>query len=104
MEILINTDNNIEGTAEMIAYFKTSIQENFERFRDHLTRIEVKISDENGEKHSEKDKKCVMEARIKGMQPTVVISHANTIEKSIKEASEKLKSSLDTILGRLRNH
>lgn len=104
MEILINTDNNITGTAEMIAYFKTSISEDFERFSEHLTRIEVKISDENGDKNTENDKKCVMEARIKGMQPTVVTSHESTVEKSVKQASIKLKTALDTVMGRLRNH
>ena len=104
MEILINTDNNIEGTAEMIAYFKTSIAENFDRFSNHLTRIEVKISDQNGDKSVGNDKKCVMEARLKGMQPTVVTSHSPTVEKSIKEASDKLKTALDTVMGRLRDH
>ena len=104
MEILINTDNNIEGTAEMIAYFKTSISEDFERFSDHLTRIEVKISDENGDKSVGKDKKCVLEARIKGMQPLVVTSHEATVEKAVKEATHKMKTSLDTVMGRLRDH
>ncbi|MBF8456888.1 HPF/RaiA family ribosome-associated protein [Kaistella sp. G5-32] len=104
MEILINTDNNISGTAEMIAYFKTSIAEDFERFSEHLTRMEVKLSDENGDKSTGNDKKCVMEARIKGMQPTVVTSHSTTVEKAVKEASDKLKTSLDTVMGRLRNH
>lgn len=104
MEILINTDNNITGTAEMIAYYKTSLTEDFARFSEHLTRIEVKISDENGDKSTENDKRCVMEARIKGMQPTVVTSHAATVEKSVKEASDKLKKSLDTVMGRLRDH
>ena len=36
MEILINTDNNIDATAEMIAYYKTSIAEDFERFAEVL--------------------------------------------------------------------
>ncbi len=104
MEILINTDNNIDATAEMIAYYKTSIAEDFERFADHLTRIEVKISDENGDKSVGNDKRCVMEGRIKGMQPTVVTSHSATVEKAVKEASGKLKTALDTVMGRLRNH
>ena len=104
MEILINTDHNIAGTAEMHAYFKSSLEERFDRFSDHLTRIEMKISDENGEKFSEKDKRCVLEARIKGMQPTVVTSYSDTVEKAVSEASDKLKTALDTIMGRLRNH
>lgn len=104
MEILINTDNNIEGTAEMIAYFKTSIAESFDRFSNHLTRIEVKISDENGDKSVGNDKKCVMEARIKGMDPIAVTSYESTVEKAVKEASHKMKSSLEKLMGKLRGY
>ena len=104
MEILINTDHNVEGSAEMIAYFKTEIQDDLERFSEHLTRIEVKISDENGDKSSEKDKKCVLEARLKGMQPIVVTSHEDTVKKAVKDATNKLKKSLETVMGRLSDH
>ena len=104
MEILINTDNHIEGSAEMIAYFQNTISSDFERFRDHLTRIEVKISDENADKSTENDKRCVMEARLKGMQPIVVTSHAGKVEKAVKEATDKMKTSLDSVMGKLRNH
>jgi ribosome-associated translation inhibitor RaiA len=104
MEILINTDNNITGTAEMIAYFKSTIAEDFDRFSEHITRIEIKISDQNGDKNSDDDKKCVFEARLKGMQPLVVTSQEATIEKAVKEASDKMKTSLETVMGRLRNY
>jgi ribosome-associated translation inhibitor RaiA len=104
MEILINTDHNIDGGAEMISYFKTEIQEDLERFSEHLTRIEVKISDENGDKSGDKDKKCVLEARLKGMQPIVVTSHEETVKKAVKDATNKLKKSLETVMGRLSDH
>jgi ribosome-associated translation inhibitor RaiA len=104
MEVLINTDHNIDGGAEMISYFKTEIQEDLERFSEHLTRIEVKISDENGDKSGDKDKKCVLEARLKGMQPIVVTSHEETVKKAVKDATNKLKKSLETVMGRLSDH
>jgi ribosome-associated translation inhibitor RaiA len=104
MEVLINTDHNIDGGAEMISYFKTEIQEDLERFSEHLTRIEVKISDENGDKSGDKDKKCVLEARLKGMQPIVVTSHEDTVKKAVKDATNKLKKSLETVMGRLSDH
>lgn len=104
MEILINTDHNIQGSAEMKAYFKNVIAEDFDRFSEHLTRIEMKLSDENADKSSQNDKRCVLEARIKGMQPTVVTSFADTVEKAVKEASDKLKTSLDSVMGKLRTY
>ncbi len=104
MEILINTDHNIEGTAQMRAYFQEQIETQFERFREHLSRIEVKISDENGDKKSENDKRCVLEARIKGMQPIAVTSFGNTVEKAFNTAADKLKTSLDSTIGKLRSY
>lgn len=104
MEILINTDNNIEGTAEMIAYFKSTIEHDLDRFSDHLTRIEVKISDENGEKSVGNDKRCVMEARMKGMDPIAVTSFETTVEKSVKEATSKMRTSLEKLMGKLRGY
>ena len=62
MEILINTDNNISASAEMRSYLIADLEASFERFAEHLTRLEVKISDENGSKEGDKDKKCVLEA------------------------------------------
>lgn len=104
MEILINTDNNVEGSAEMITYFKGEIEKHFARFSEHLSRIEVKISDENGDKSGEKDKRCVMEGRIKGMQPIAVTSFGDTVEKAVKEATLKLKKALESTMGKLSNH
>lgn len=104
MEILINTDHNIEGTAQMRVYFQEQIETQFERFREHLSRIEVKISDENGDKKSENDKRCVLEARIKGMQPIAVTSFGNTVEKAFNTAADKMKTSLDSTIGKLRSY
>lgn len=104
MEILINTDHNIEGSEEMITYYQTLISDQFKRFSEHLTRIEVKISDENSEKSVGKDKRCVMEARLKGMNPLVVTSHEDTVQKAVKDASQKLKTSLESTMGRLSDH
>jgi hypothetical protein len=46
----------------------------------------VKFSDENSDRDSENDKRCVLEARLKGLQPLVVTSHAD-IRLSVAEAS-----------------
>jgi hypothetical protein len=38
------------------------------------------------------------------MKPIAVTNHGDTHEQAVKGAVDKLKTSLDTILGRLRNH
>lgn len=104
MEVLINTDHNVEGSEKMITYYKDELQNSFERFSEHLTRIEVKISDENGDKSGERDKRCVLEARIKGMQPIAVTGFGSAVEKAFHAAVDKMKTSLDSTMGRLKDH
>jgi hypothetical protein len=59
---------------------KATISDAFDRYSEHITRIEVKFSDENSDRDSENDKRCVLEARLKGLQPLVVTGHADTVK------------------------
>lgn len=104
MEVLLNTDKNISGTEEMREPLKASIANRLERFSAHLTRVEVKLSDENADRDSANDKRCVLEVRPRGMQPIVVTSHGATVEKAVDGAIDKIKTSLNTVMGRLRSY
>lgn len=79
------------------------LSEELSRFSEYITRIEVHLSDENGGKDRQNDKRCMIEARLEGRQPIAVTANADTYEQAVAEAIDKLKNSLDTILGRLRN-
>jgi len=104
MIIQINSDNNIAGTEGLSEYIQTTISENLKRFDEQITRVEVHLNDENSHKSGTGDKRCMMEARLEGMQPIAVTAFANTIHESVKSALGKLKSLLDTTLGKLQNH
>src|SRR5689334_2330669 len=104
MTIQINTDNNLDVHETYQAQLKDLLSEELSRFDEYITRLEVHLSDENGDKESEDDKKCMIEARLKGRQPIAVTNVANTYDVAVNGAIDKLKTSLDTILGRLRNH
>ncbi|WP_107037929.1 HPF/RaiA family ribosome-associated protein [Brumimicrobium mesophilum] len=104
MDVIFNTDNNIEGKERIEAYFTKKIKEDLNRFEDKVTRVEVHLSDENGDKGGNNDKKCVLEVRPQGLKPVAVSSQDDTIEKSISGATKKMVSSLTTLLGKLQNH
>jgi len=104
MNIQINTDNNISGNERLETYVQSTITKELSRFNDDITRIEVHLSDENGSKEGEKDKRCMIEARLKNIQPIAVTSQENTIEKAVSDALNKIKASIDTIIGRSKNH
>jgi hypothetical protein len=70
------------------------------RFTDQITRVEVHLSDLNSHKFGPDDKRCLLEARLAGRQPTAVSHQAGTIQEAIEGAAEKLKSSLESTLGR----
>jgi ribosome-associated translation inhibitor RaiA len=104
MTIQFNTDNNIKVSEELRTPLISLISEELSRFSHQITRVEVHLSDENGDKQGLNDKRCMIEARLAGMNPIAVTNHANTHEKAVEGAVDKLKASLNTILGRLRNH
>jgi len=104
MTIQFNTDDNITGSEELRAPLIALISEELSRFSQHITRLEVHLSDENGNKEGLNDIRCLLEARLEGRHPIAVTNLGNTHEQAVEGAIDKLKTSLNTILGRLRNH
>jgi ribosome-associated translation inhibitor RaiA len=98
MKVQFNTDKTISGNERNEAFFTTHISEQLDRFQSEITRIEVHLSDENGDKKGTDDKHCLLEARLQGRQPIAVSNNAPTIEKAVSGALDKLKKSLDSIL------
>jgi ribosome-associated translation inhibitor RaiA len=104
MQIQINTDNNIAGSEDLTALSTSSISEELRRFSEQITRVEVHFSDEDGNKDGLNDKRCMVEARLAGMNPIAVTNQADTHEKAFSGAIDKLKNSLEKITGRLKNY
>jgi len=104
MTIQFNTDHNILGNEKLDTYLSSLLEKKLERFSDLITRIEVHLSDENGEKEGLSDKRCMLEARLEGRPPIAVTNDANTYEKAVSGAIDKLVSSLETKQGRMKNH
>ena len=104
MTIQINTDKNLDVHETYQAQLKDLLSEELSRYDEHITRLEVHLSDENGRKEGQNDKRCMIEARLKGRQPMSVTDVTNTYDQAVNGAIDKLKTSLDTILGRLKNH
>jgi len=104
MQIQISTDHNIQGTEKLAAHVKGVVEDAVGRFKDRITRVEVHLSDQNGEKSGQDDKRCMMEARLEGRQPTAVTHQAAILDQAVEGAAEKLKRSLEHALGRLADH
>lgn len=104
MKIQVNTDHNVEGHEALIHWVESEVRHTLDRFNDHITRVEVHLSDENSGKTGGNDKRCLMEARLSAHQPIAVSHHAGSLNEAFSGAAEKLKRSLESILGRLKDH
>lgn len=104
MIIQINTDKNVIVHEAYDSQLETLLTEQLRRFSEHITRLEVHLSDENGNKNAQDDKKCLIEARLKGKQPIAVSALGNAYDQAVDRAIVKLKASVDTIIGRQQNH
>ncbi len=104
MKIQINTDDNIAGREELAEQTKATVESTLGHLTEHITRVEVHLSDENSDKGGSRDKRCMMEARLEGLQPIAVTDEAETMAQAVDGAAEKLRSSLESTLGRLSDH
>ncbi len=105
MQIQVNTDNHIEGSAGFTSNVEAVVEGALGRFRSRITRVEVHLTDENSsQKSTGQDMKCVMEARLAGLQPLTVTGQGATVEQALDSAAEKLKTSIERTLGRLDDH
>lgn len=103
MKIQINTDSNIEGNESLATHIRETVQGALDRNSVHITRVEVHLSDVNINKHSQNDKRCMMEARLKGHQPIAVSNEAGTLDQAIDGATGKLTNLIESTLGRQRH-
>jgi ribosome-associated translation inhibitor RaiA len=100
MQIQINTDHNIENHEALTAQIRFIVESALSRISDHITRVEVHLSDEVSHKSSQNDKRCMMEARLEGRQPIAVTHHAATLDQAVDGAADKLARLIENTLGR----
>ncbi|MFT5336893.1 MAG: ribosome-associated translation inhibitor RaiA [Luteibaculaceae bacterium] len=75
------------------------ISEKRNRFSSHISRLEVHLTDADGKRDSQKDKRCTLEARIQGRKSLAVTCHADSLELAVYGAIDKIKASLDSALN-----
>jgi endonuclease IV len=104
MIIQINTDKNIIGSQELTSSLTALISDELSRFKAQITRLEVHLSDEDGKKNGINNIKCMLEARLENMQPIAVTEQSATNDRAVKGALKKLKTLIETSLGRKQNY
>ena len=101
MQVQVNSNHHIESSAGMQNWVASVVEDRLDRFDDLLTRVEVHLSDENAAKAGAQDKRCQMEARIKGHQPLSVTHKAESLDQAVDGAADKLLRAISNLSGKL---
>ncbi len=100
MLIQVSTDDNIEGGEKFVRDIEAEVGRILSRFAEHITRLEIHLSDENGDKPGSTDKRCLMEARPTGRPPVAVSQEGATLEDAWTGAAKKMQRLLESTFGR----
>ncbi len=103
MNIQVRMDGPVVSRDRFLPKVEGWIQEALGRVENQVTRVEVHLSDLNGEKHGADDRRCLIEVRLAGLGPLAVEHRASNYELAARGAVEKLERALDTTIGKLRN-
>jgi hypothetical protein len=99
MQIQINTDHNIEGREPLFTHIRKVVEHALNHQSEHITRLEVHVTDENGPKSGRRDMRCTMEARLERHQTIAVTFDAGTVHEAIEGTAEKLGRLVEHTLG-----
>lgn len=103
MQINVNTDNTINKHQGLDEHVDSVVRSSIGRFGDHVTRVDVHLSNENKEKKADGGNSCMLEARLAGVAPIVIHEHATDLHQAINNAGSKLARALDSAIGRLQD-
>jgi hypothetical protein len=102
MKVQVNSDRTVAVDARLIHFVEAETNRVLSRFAPRLTRVEVHLSDVNGPKTGQVDKRCMIEARPKNARPRSATAKAATMRAAIAQALGKMRRSLTTFFDKRR--
>ena len=103
MQIQVHTNDNIQGGESLIRWAQDEAAAKLARFREHVTRVELFLSDVDAGKSGVDDKRCVIEARPAGRQPVAATAEAAKVADAVAAALDKLVRSLGDDITRAKD-
>lgn len=103
MQVQVNTDDHIHGGESLAQWVNDETLSRLARFRDHITRVEVFLTDLDASKSGVNDKRCRLEARVANRPPVSVTADGDKMAVAFTDSVDKLTRALDTDLGRVKD-
>ncbi|MCC5999269.1 MAG: HPF/RaiA family ribosome-associated protein [Pararhodobacter sp.] len=101
MQIKINTDRHIQGDERLKEVVRAIVEQGLGHTLARLTRAEVHLQDENGQKGGADDIRCMIEGRPQGMDPLAATHNDANVEAAARGAARKLRALLETEFGKV---
>jgi ribosome-associated translation inhibitor RaiA len=102
MRVQVNSDRGVDVSEALAREITGTLDDAMRLFRNEITRIEVHLGDANAGKSGPDDKRCLLEARLAGLDPITVDHRASEVPLAIAGAVGKLQRALESRLGKLR--
>lgn len=103
MQVQVHTNDHIQGGESLARWVQEETTNRLARFREHITRVEVFLTDVDAGKSGVNDKRCRLEARPAGHQPITVTAEGDKVASAYSAAADKLIRALDADLGRIKD-
>jgi len=103
MQVQVHADDHVQGGESLAHWVQEEVGGKLSRFREHLTRVDVFLTDVDALKNGGKGKRCVLETRPAGRQPLAVNAEAEKVAQAFSGALEKLQHALETDLAKMRD-
>lgn len=103
MQVQVHTDDHIHGGDSLAQWIQDEANTRLARLRDHVTRVEVFLTDLDAGKSGSNDKRCRLEARVANRQPVTVTADADKMASAFTAAAEKLLRAVEADLGRVKD-
>ena len=104
MQVQVNANHTVQTDESLERWARTELTEGLSRFRHEITSVEVHLSDQNSDRLSPDQKRCLIEARLVNHAPMAVNHVAPRLDEAFRGAADKLKRALEHTMGRLRDH
>jgi ribosome-associated translation inhibitor RaiA len=100
MQVHVNSPQ-MSGGESLQSWVGATVADRLDRYDEFLSRVEVHVSDENGQKSGSEDKRCQIEARPRNHQPLSVTHKAESLDLAVAGAAEKMHHALEHLIGKL---
>ena len=103
MQIQVHTNDNIQGGESLIRWAQDEAAAKLARFREHVTRVELFLSDVDAGKSGGDAKRGVIKARPAAPQPGAAAAEPAKVADAVAAALDKLVRSLGDDITRAKD-